>query len=205
MTTVAIIGTAGRKDDAAKLDRRAWEMMLSMAHNAAKRFNATTLVSGGAAWADHLAVRLHAEGVAPNLTLHMPALFDKGQYLDTGFQSAGGTANYYHRQFRKNAGVDGLIEIMAALGRPGVRTTVSRGFKERNTLVASADIVLAFTFGSNQAAVSEFAPGLPGYTDAQAAGLKPGGTADTWNKARQARLKIHFCLGPLLAIPSQAA
>lgn len=69
------------------------------------------------------------------------------------------------------------------------------GFKRRNTYVASAsDYLLAFTFGTHSGL---YTPGQAGYAHHVQAGLKDGGTADTWDKA-QSRIKEHKSLWTLL-------
>lgn len=133
-----------------------------------------TLVSGGAAGADHLAVLLASELGYP-LELHLPCPWDpeKKAYRDSGERNwrtnPGGTSNHYHRLFSKACfqGVENrsLEHIDQALKSPSVRAIVGSGFFERNSEVAKADRILAFTFG-------------PGETPAD------GGTLDTWKKAR---------------------
>ena len=75
------------------------------------------LVSGGAAWADHVAVTLALDGTVDPaaLTLHLPAAFEDGRFdADT---RDGGTANHYHRLFYARSGIDGLAEIAEVLRR----------------------------------------------------------------------------------------
>ncbi|MBK1669081.1 hypothetical protein CKO28_13665 [Rhodovibrio sodomensis] len=200
-TRIAIIGTAGRKDDGARLTRHVWEQMLADARQQLADIQViegadpatTTLVSGGAAYADHLAVKLYREGLAADLELHLPAeLSDNGFVEDParGRMDAGRVANYYHGQFKSRTGVDGLAELRAAAAS-GARVEVTHGFKERNTKVAnSADVLLAYTFGGGRE-ITSAVPGELAYADATAAGLKDGGTADTFGKSRAARLKRH--------------
>ena len=71
IASLSIIGTAGRGDDFARLDLAVYDRMADVARSAVRRLAGEgplpTLVSGGAAWADHLAVRLALEGVVePN-------------------------------------------------------------------------------------------------------------------------------------------
>lgn len=176
--SLAIIGTAGR-DKTRVMDIALWEAMLS---DAKKRVKPTdTLVSGGAAWADHLAVAIFNAGLVSGLKLHLPAPLN-----ETGFtgpdQSAASAANYYHQRFMEQTGVDGLHEIHEAI-KNGAQVTFeppASGYAAmfaRNKKVASAsDAVLAYTFGE---------------------GPEPedGGTKNTWEQVRGQR--VHVSLGDL--------
>ena len=172
--TLGIIGTAGRGDDAAKLDAAHWRMMVCISQTVATVTGATRLVSGGAAFGDHCAVELFNRGFVPELTLHLPAPFlrtpERYAYKDT---DAGRVSNRYHVAFteaRKAGGVSGisLVEIARALENPRCTVTEENGpgfapFFVRNAKVANdADVLLAFTFG------------VVGKPD-----LKDGGSADT--------------------------
>jgi hypothetical protein len=76
------------------------------------------------------------------------------------------------------------------------------GFKARNQTIADrADVVLAYTFGPGCEVVTATA-GDPAYLDASAAGLKPGGTAQTWEMAQRATEKIHVPLNLFGQAPS---
>lgn len=66
---LAIIGTAGRGTDAAKLSGPLYDAMYRRTLDAMKAWGVRDLVSGGAAWADHLAVRAFLEGEAGSLRL----------------------------------------------------------------------------------------------------------------------------------------
>src|SRR3546814_19208067 len=65
---IAIVGTAGRTNDASRVSLEAWNAMLADARRQIATLKwrvfecrAISLVSGGAAWADHLAVALYPE------------------------------------------------------------------------------------------------------------------------------------------------
>lgn len=194
ITTLSIIGTAGRGDDYARLDRAVYDRMADVARSAVRRLAGEgplpALVSGGAAWADHLAVRLALEGVVePNrLTLHLPAPF-VGRAFDEAVKD-GGTSNYYHRRFSQKTGVKSLDEVAAVIAA-GATVTTSAGFFARNVRVAGSDALLAFTFGGGQAwGITAGGP----TTTAREAGLKDGGTAHTWDRSRSS-VKLHVSLG----------
>lgn len=86
--TVAIIGTCGRTQG----DRLEPEIFDFMCRKARTTITDTLgldpsiveLVSGGAAWADHVAVQLSNEEIVPNLTLHLPVAQRGTTHLLTG-------------------------------------------------------------------------------------------------------------------------
>jgi hypothetical protein len=137
---------------------------------------AIELVSGGAAWADHVAVRLFLDGKASSLTLHLPCPFVDGKYLDTGSNdwrtNPGQSANYYHQKFSQAMGCDTLADIQTAISK-GANVVVGAGFHQRNSQIAKSDVLLAFTW---------------------AVGDTPsdGGTLDTWNKCKAPKLHVQL-------------
>ena len=185
---MAIIGTAGRDKDK-PMTAALWDSMIL---DAGKRVRPTdTLVSGGAAWADHVAVALFLAGSAKNLTLHLPAAIVDGKFTGAERNSAGSAANYYHSLFKRITGVDGLAEIQAAIAR-GAKVTYepdAAGYGAmyaRNKKVADgSDAVLAYTFGDGD---------VP--TD--------GGTKNTWDVCKSGD-KVHVPLGPLGSLPKSTS
>lgn len=194
--SLGIIGTAGRGSDRPRLSMNTFSRMVHKAEEVANQVNAVMLVSGGAAWADHVAVYLALHGpFAPRvLTLHLPGPIENGELGGLGGAtftgSDGPTATHYHQAFRRNTGIDGLKDIYT-VQQNGAICTVSRGFLARNARVANdSSVLLAFTFGKGPPWQPQtFSRG----TTAQAAGLKDGGTARTWN-ASKASVKIHIPL-----------
>ena len=196
---LGIIGTAGRGDDRYKLDGDVFDLMIRASMHLARKLNASHGVSGGAAYADHCLVKIGLSWIIPpeHITLYLPAEIDVKQktYVDDGFRSAGAIANYYMRLFYEATGCKGVAEILE-LQSLGATLDVDRnGFKSRNTSVAKflqppeTSTLLAWTFGSkNIGKITEY----PMDTSAADAGLKDGGTADTWNKAHCH--KFHACL-----------
>lgn len=174
MINIGIIGTAGRKDDYDKLDRDKFFVMMEKSLNIVldkcNRIDGTDdvcLVSGGAAWADHIAVMAYiGQPDLPfkvDLKLHLPCEFlvDECQYIGTS--KDGLTANYYHDRFSLKINSDSLKFIQLAIEK-GAKTVNSGSFKARNTQVAKdSDVLIALTFGDG-------------------AKLKDGGTADTMEK-----------------------
>lgn len=196
-SVMSIIGTAGRRDDAAKINKGLYDRMYAEALSIVKSHPETTAVmSGGAAVADHLAVRLFLSNEVKRLILHLPAGFDQKtrQFVGPDDMSAN-TANHYHRQFQRSTGIDSLGEIAQAIANPACRTFVNpRGFKARNLDVAKADILVALTFGTK---TGRYSINEPESMSADAAGLKDGGTAHTYGASR-ARTKYHIDLHELI-------
>jgi hypothetical protein len=176
---IGLIGSAGRKDDAAKLNLLKYQQMKAavMATIAPYLSKPITLVSGGAAVADHIAVQLFMDLPSTKLKLHLPAQFDmaRQRYVEVPGKTfdPGTVANFYHRQFQRNCQQDSLVELQRALYR-GASVVVTPGFKQRNTQIAmDADVMIALTFG-------------------EGATLKDGGTADTMQKFLRANRGLSF-------------
>lgn len=167
---VAIIGTAGRNQIPTKQD---WDNVVADAKNRIK--STDTLISGGAAFADHIAVKLYLDGVVDKLILKLPAPFKNGKF--EGVDNSGSAANYYHKQFSDIIGVNTLKEIEQAIakGADVEYEPVGKGysaFMNRNTKVANAaGKMLAYTFGEGTAP-------------------EDGGTKDTWDKNKGIKLHI---------------
>lgn len=145
-------------------------------------WDGTTLVSGGAAWSDHVAVALflrQALHTGCALELHLPAAWAGQRFEDSGAKdwraNPGHLANMLHLQFKTQTGLSSLQELQAAKSL-GAVFRVHKGFHQRNTAVAArCDVLIAFTA----------TPGPP----------QAGGTADTWNKfAKQNRRRFHVSL-----------
>lgn len=180
MSALAIIGTAGRGPDGDRLkaDPGYWRTMKAVAEIVVVLTEPTRLVSGSAAYADHLAVQLYLDGLVPELVLHMPVEWMGHGFRETGGRfDAGRTSNYYHSLFSAAMGLDSLGEIQQAIERGAVVHSGSGGFKERNTEIArEADVMLAFTFGDGTQ-------------------LRDGGTADTWAKYLSRRGQLYALEG----------
>lgn len=186
---VAIIGTAGRNEDGEKLNLDIFNSMVECAESILEtKWNLkpeeTILKSGGAAWADHVAVRLFLRSFLsrPFAGLHicLPCPWDdsKAQALDTGQYdwrtNPGKTMNSLHHKMSEKAGFDSLKELERAKMLGATFDCSASGFHNRNSLVAKSEYLLAFTFGNGQQP-------------------KDGGTMDTWKKHR-GQFKIHVPL-----------
>lgn len=172
MTTLAVIGTAGRGPDAQLLTAAHWRMMTCVAQTVACTLGTDHLVSGGSAWADAVAVDLYLADHAHALTLHLPTSFktyeaggDAPHFVYTG---PGARLNELHEAHSRVVGFRTLREIERAIAKGATVHVNPEGFLARNADVAkAATSVLAFTFGpvGNE-----------------------GGTAHTWRLFRECAL-----------------
>jgi hypothetical protein len=210
MTVISIIGSAMRNGEDRFVTRPLYEAMYAITVRLIEEWSCETAASGGAAFADHIAVRAFNEGIVPSLRLYMPAPFQNGAFVPdrkvTG--NPGETANGYHRLFSEACGFDSLSELDFAI-RSGATVEYYKGFKRRNLEVAAiGHRMLAYTFGSGVASgVSaeglsldtwlgdEFVGSDAGFTDPSEAGLRDrGGTAHTWGESWKAESKRHVNL-----------
>lgn len=182
MHKLAVIGTAGRGTDKERMSKELYKEMYNELQRVVAEQKPRVLVSGGAAWADHLAISYflsHHEEIA--LELHLPAQYDGAKFF--GSKDAE-TANYYHKLFSDKVGANTLLGIEKAREK-GAIIKCYNGFKTRNREVAKADGILAFTFGTHNY-IGSMLPAL-------SAGLKDGGTAHTWDVSK-ATWRRHYCL-----------
>ena len=186
---IAVIGSAGRGDDSRKFFPGLFEEMVKRVSRTIRQVSRTIkphhtkkkirLVSGGAAWADHVAVALFLDGVVDELRLYFPTDFCKPKTMFSTGSLEGPYVNRLHRAFAQVSGVDSLGDIGRAIKMPGCRYFVHDGFFARNTKIAqSADCVIALTWSRDNKP-------------------PPGGTRDTWEKS-QSRHKIHIALSSLM-------
>lgn len=148
---VSIIGSAGRSIPKTHQTRETMEAMYNHCLGKLKTLpTKPILVSGGAAWADHLAVWLGLrEGYS--VVLHLPCEFKDVMYVDNGSSdwrtNPGKTANYYHRVFSTALGTDSLGDIQKLMEMDTTEVHVGKGFHERNGKVAKSEYMLAYTWG----------------------------------------------------------
>ncbi len=186
MQRLGIIGTAGR--DYIQLGILTADHMHFMADKiyeyVEKVMNTTTenviLVSGGSAWADHVAVQLYLTKKFAGLELYLPSEFDhkKKKFKNT---HEGRTLNNLHEQCQVKTQMPVLDELARvvssskASANSKVKIIIKRGFKQRNTLISqNNDHLVAFTFSTSDEPNS-------------------GGTADTWLKTKHDNKK-HYSL-----------
>jgi hypothetical protein len=124
---IALIGSAGRKTDAKYVNADRFNWMINnfketlVEHKVLNDknnidWNHIHLISGGAAFADHVAVVLAIE-TGCELTLCLPSEWDpvNNQFKDTGIKdwikNPGGTSNYYHKEFSKKIGRNSFADL----------------------------------------------------------------------------------------------
>lgn len=207
--SLAIIGTAGRKEDKQYLTAMHYERMiqsvillmdyLKVEHQSVK------LISGGAAWADHLVVSMALlEIVRPeNVTVFLPTDLTDGGFMggDEKSQKTADTAMWYHRSFSHVIGRNTVQELRDLRDRGGILHPGKGNFFERNSSVAKSvtpdGVLVAYTFGDPEGSQPPWTlRQFDAETKADVAGLKDGGTADTFNKARC--FKWHAKIGKTL-------
>jgi len=130
---IAVIGTAGRRTDAKRINRALYDAMYEHLLAAIREWDVSAAVSGGAAVADHLAVRAFLEGAVSSLHLFLPAEFKERRYVPDGSApyNPGATSNRYHQAFSEACGINSLSEIAQAI-ECGAITDVHPGFHTRN-------------------------------------------------------------------------
>lgn len=198
-TKVGIIGTAGRREDGAKMTKEIFEQMVEKTEQiVTQQFrlnkNCVTFVSGGSAWADHIAVKCFLNSALNDgysgLTLFLPCDFSliakrfseqPKQNNTHNNESPGRTLNILHSQFSSKTGLKSMDEITCAHALGAILDSTHSGFHARNTQVAKCDFMIAFTWGES---VSE---------------PKKGGTFDTWKMSKCVN-KVHVPLHTLLPL-----
>ncbi len=168
---VSVIGCAGRRSDAIRMTFGLYNRMVDRCRQVISGLiepGGVHLVSGGAAWSDHIAVTLFLSGEFAGLTLHLPCQLTAHGFAETSSshwaQNPGRLANMLHRQFSEKLGRDTLRELNEARER-GARIEVHNGFHARNNKVAQSPYLIAFSWGEN---------GSP---------PRDGGTRYTWDRA----------------------
>lgn len=182
---IAIVGTAGR-DKNNPLNRTHWDNMTGRTEAYIQELRDQghehiTVISGGAAWADHVAVYLAYENLIDAIELYLPAPIENDYFLDYGWKSAGGIANYYHKKFSDVLGYNTITDIADLQGQEGaiIDTLDGHGgpgalFYRNSTIANNADELLALTMGTRD---------IP----------NSSGTLDTWNKFK--KFKHHIYIG----------
>lgn len=189
MVRIAIVGWSGGRVVPSLQTRELFDAMVAKARSVIESmalWETVHLVSGGAAWSDHVAVGLFLQGQAAGLTLHLPCtMADKFQDNgDTRWEkNPGRLANARHRMFSSSTGIASLREILEAERRGAILRSGYDGFHSRNTAVANdCDVLIAFSWAKED-------------------GPNEGGTMDTWKKAGRARVKrVHVSLASLSSV-----
>lgn len=180
MTTtsnVAIIGTAGR-DRRPEYTQTLWRRMLADAQNRFTPDKKYRLVSGGAAWADHIAVELFLD--CPDvfeLSLYLPAPLKSNGVFEGERASCGSVSNWYHELFTEKTGIDARKRILEAqiegafITQEPVAPGMAAFFVRNAKVAASVGACLAYTWGE---------------------GMEPadGGTKHTWGLVNGRRVHV---------------
>ena len=182
---IAVIGTAGRD----KTKPMSAELWAAMCEDLKQRVGPDDhLVSGGAAWADHLAVHAYLQEWVKSITLYLPA--PAGEKAFVGPRgSAASAANYYHERFSQIIGRNTYDEILEIIKRSHTNSNVriesepaapgyGAMFARNKKVAALANAVIAYTFGEGDEPAD-------------------GGTMNTW-KQIATNDKTHVPLGALL-------
>lgn len=158
MNTVSIIGTSGRSGNITK-ETYIKMISASIIYLKSLSLDSIVLVSGGAAFSDHIAVHIYLHKDEYNLNiialdLDLPCKFDMitSKFEDNGNSdwkdNPGKVANYYHDKFNyitKSNSYDDLYKVI----NMGAEIHIHKGFHSRNQYVAKSEYMLAFTFGKN--------------------------------------------------------
>ncbi|KAN0007270.1 hypothetical protein ACTFIU_000469 [Dictyostelium citrinum] len=194
MTTLSIIGSA--RDD--RFNKNHFNFMydkaLSFIKDKGLDKDVLTLVSGGSAWSDHVAIRLFLNYPNKfNLKLYLPCKSidideddDDGNFKFHENKSdnydPGISLNKYHKIFQNQLNENKILtnkistigEIIKAKEMGAILDFNSDGFHSRNKKVAQSDYIIAFTFSKSSQPESS-------------------GTLDTWNQSKSLN-KFHFTI-----------
>lgn len=193
MKNIAIIGTAGRSKGSAADKPMTLALWEAMVMDARKRFDNSrgyNLISGGAAWCDHIAVELAS--YVDSLTLHFPAPFNMDTRKFEGeYGTSGGTANFYHDKFDKVLGYRARDAIHDRL--PPFNDAVYSDLPVAKGYAAM--------FDRNKRVAQDATDGMLAYTWGEGDEPADGGTLLTWNhhkKVHPNARRVHVPLGRLL-------
>ena len=179
---IAIIGTADRNKELVMDD---FERMKTTAIAAIETLGFTladaVLVSGGAPWADHVAVSLFLDGKVAGLHLHLPGKLEVDKQtiqikpLNDSRAANCLTISSYHHRFKKITGLDSLAQIQQAIDQ-GATVEQHAGYFKRNDAIARdcTALVALHTIRKHPSKQSN------------------GGTVYTFNKASVPKLYIPF-------------
>ena len=187
---VAVIGSAGRGDDAKFLTNETYRAAIDRCRKQLEKFanpaHMIHLVSGGSAWMDHIAVHLFLHEDAKRLTLYLPCRLDEEKRVFVGEKEIEFTVsglNRYHAEFSAACGIDSVAEIIEAK-KKGATLEFYTGYFARNDQVAkNCDYMIAFSTAKGKA---------PSH----------GGTKYTWDKCPVP--KKHISLLELAPKPTPA-
>ena len=155
---VVIIGSAGHHvEDKKYLDSQLYTKVVNQVDQKIQPWKNIHLISGGAAFVDHVAISLFLKHVTEGakLTLFLPCEFDcqQNQFAEC---HPGPIATKEHRDFEKRTGIESLVEITKAIKLGAKVRVVSdlkidpKGWHARNMKIAASvsldDSLFAFTW-----------------------------------------------------------
>jgi len=151
---IGIVGSSGK--NGGKINFSMYHKMQRLAmHNISTLAKGAdvTLVSGGAALADHIAIDLFLEGKVSKLILYFPCQWNEKKCEFSAVSSktnkgeVGHFANKLHKNFSAQVGnKNSLKDIQDAIDK-GAQVIIGNGFYGRNTLLAqNVNAMIAFTF-----------------------------------------------------------
>jgi hypothetical protein len=190
MIRVAIIGSAGRQEDAKKMSPEIFSAIAVEVEKIIKiKFGLlpenVVIVSGASSFVDDIGPHLFSQGKYAGLHLYLPSRWDDEKKCFNGKSHPDGYTIYeYHRKYSKivlgdeNLSLSRLSRLKKHKGAMFHDEPI--GFFPRNTLVATqCDYMIAFTFGKG-------------------ATPKPGGTKFTWDKCLlPSDKKIHVSISSI--------
>lgn len=148
---VAVVGQSGSKECQPRLRADMFTFMVDTLMEMKGLCQTDTLLSGGAAWADHAAVVLFNKRRVKDLHLYLPCEWDDKakRFADNGHYSyssnPGKLANHLHMLFSEKCRRDSLRDIQRALD-DGATYEVHDGFRSRNReLARNCDRMVCFT------------------------------------------------------------
>jgi hypothetical protein len=145
-------GTAGRGSTISVLSLDVYDLMHIAHLSVIESYNVKTIVSGGAAWSDHLAVRAYLEGYIESLRLNIPGAFDTNKCVFVTRDRKDNAnhikaANYYH-SLMEGKGIPSRKQIKEAIEK-GAQVYSYQDFFRRNIVSTQMSRrMVAFTFAT---------------------------------------------------------
>jgi hypothetical protein len=213
----ALIGTAGRKDDAPLMSKELFYKALDAVKELAKEYNIMSWTSGGAAWMDHLMIELilnaerteveTADGVkfmyTPNAAhIHLPCRIDSKTLFNARYPDGkywyckaweARTANYYHEIFSKQ------VYGNPKRSRQMILEAVALGLDDYSGRIVTCSSGGGFS-GRNGEIANDADDGVIALTFSETGAPKDGGTMNTWRenfRIHPSAKRRHIDLGSL--------
>ena len=172
---IGVIGVSKGEELTALIYQKMYAQLLSHLNEIPN----ATLISGGAAWSDHLAVFAYLQNYVSALELHLPCVYQLNNncFHDNGSTdwrvNPGKLANEYHKVFSRviyGNEYETLNQIGSAISK-GAKAIYYHGFHARNLMIAQASqLLIAFTLEQGEPT--------------------KGGTAHTWKNCHNKKLFI---------------